>query len=188
MYADSLKKSKIADGDESQYIDFLERINQPFLSEKITQAVSLLKEKSLVIFIGSGSSETIAEYGSLYFTNLSQTALKIEDPSNYPIEWFPDDILEKTCVIVLSVSGETHEIIHYVQRLNSKKCSIIALTNSEDSSIGKMADLTIPYYIERETIYKSSNKKDLTIELTSQLPALFLIEKIAKRLRLYRDI
>ncbi len=51
-----------------------------------------------------------------------------------------------------------------------------------------MSDLNIPYTINRETIYKTSDNHDKTIELTSQLPALFLIEKIAKRLRLQKNI
>jgi DNA-binding MurR/RpiR family transcriptional regulator len=160
MYNDSLQKSKIAESDETQYMDFLQRVNQPFLQEKIDQAVALLREKQLVLFIGSGTSETIAAYGSLYFTNLAKTALKIEDPSNYPIKWFSEEILEKVCVIVLSISGETKEMIHYLQRLNQKKCCIIAITNSETSTISRLSDLTIPYFIERETIYKSSNNTD----------------------------
>lgn len=188
LYNDSFQKSNIAQGDESQYIDFLYRLNEPLLKNKINEAVHLLKEKILVIFIGSGLSETIAEYGSLYFSNLSKTSLKIEDPSNYPIEWFPEDILAKSCVIVLSISGETNEMIHYLQRLNQKNCMIIAITNTENSTISYLSDLTIPYFIERETIHKSSNKKDKTIELTSQLPALVLLEKIAKELHLNLEI
>ncbi len=135
MYNDSLQKSKIAESDETQYMDFLQRVNQPFLQEKINQSVALLREKQLVLFIDSGTSETIAAYGSLYFTNLAKTALKIEDLSNYPIEWFSKEILEKVCVIVLSISGETKEMTHYLQRLNPKKCCIIAITNSETSII-----------------------------------------------------
>lgn len=188
LYFQSLGQAKIADIDETQHIHFLERVNEPFLDKKIATAVSILAKKKLVLFIGSGSSEPIATYGSLYFTNLSQTALRIEDPSNYPIEWFPDEILEYTCVIALSVTGETKEIIHYVKRLNTKRCSIISITNNDSSTLGRMSDLNIPYNINRETIYKTSTNLDKTIELTSQLPALFLIEKIAKRLRLQKNI
>ncbi len=188
LYADSLNQAKITDFDETQYIHFLERVSEPFLTKKIEKAVELLAEKKLVLFIGSGSSEPIAAYGSLYFTNLSQTALRIEDPSNYPIEWFPDEILAHTCVIALSVTGETKEIIHYIKRLNTKKCTILSITNSDSSTISQMSDLNIPYTINRETIYKTSDNHDKTIELTSQLPALFLIEKIGKKLRLQRNI
>lgn len=188
MYVNSLVKSKTLDSDESQTIDFLQRMNQPFLKKRIDEATAILKEKSLVLFIGSGLSETIAEYGALYFTDLGKAALKVDDPSNYPIDWFPEDILTKTCIIVLSISGETQEMIRYLQKLNQKKCQIIAITNSENSTISQLSTLTVPYYIERETIYKTSNKKDKIIELTSQLPAIFLLEKIAKRIRLSEEI
>ncbi|MBP1048411.1 MurR/RpiR family transcriptional regulator [Enterococcus sp. BWM-S5] len=188
LYADSLQKAQVSDVDEAQYIHFLERVNDPFLKDKIEKAVDMLYDKGLVLFLGSGSSEMIAGYGMLYFSNLSQTALRIEDPSNYPIEWFPDDVLQNTCVIALSVTGETKEIIHYIKRLNTKKCPIISITNGDSSTISRMSDLNIPYTINRETIYKTSDNHDKTIELTSQLPALFLIEKIAKRLRLRKNI
>lgn len=188
LYTESMERIKIADVDETQYIDFLNRLNQPFLTEKIEAAVDLLLDKDLVIFIGSGTSETIAEYGSLYFSNLSQAAVKIEDPSNYPIEWFPDEILARSVIITLSISGETKEIIHYLKRLKHKPCAVISITNTEKSPVAQLSDLVIPYFINRETIYKTSENKDKTIELTSQLPAIVTIEKIAKRLRLRRGI
>ena len=188
LYKDSIEKVSIADVDETQYIDFLERLNQPFLSNRLDQAVELLLNKKLVIFIGSGTSETIAEYGSLYFSNLSQAAVKIEDPSNYPIDWFPDEILEQSCIIALSISGETKELLHYLKRLKAKPAPVIAITNTEQSPVAKLADLTLPYFITRETIYKTSDNKDKTIELTSQLPAILLVEKLAKRLRLNKGL
>lgn len=188
LYHTSIQQIEIADIDEHQFIHFLERVNQPLIANKINQAVDMIAEKGLVLFIGSGSSEAIASYGSLYFTNLSQSALKIADPSNYPIEAFPDDVLARTCIIALSVTGETKEIIHHLQRLNSQSCSIISITNNDNSTISHLSDLNIPYYINRETIYKNSNNHDKTIELTSQLPALFILEKIAKKLRLRKNI
>lgn len=188
LYKDSIEKVSIADIDETQYIDFLERLNQPFLSSRLDQAVQLLLDKKLVIFIGSGTSETIAQYGSLYFANLSQAAVKIEDPSNYPIDWFPDEILEQSCIIALSISGETKELLHYLSRMKNRPVPVIAITNTEQSPVAKLADLTLPYFITRETIYKTSDNKDKTIELTSQLPAILLIEKLAKRLRLKKGL
>lgn len=188
LYKDSIEKVSIADIDETQYIDFLERLNQPFLSSRLDQAVQLLLDKKLVIFIGSGTSETIAQYGSLYFANLTQAAVKIEDPSNYPIDWFPDEILEQSCIIALSISGETKELLHYLSRLKNRPVPVIAITNTEQSPVAKLADLTLPYFITRETIYKTSDNKDKTIELTSQLPAILLIEKLAKRLRLKKGL
>lgn len=188
LYHDSLQEVRVSEVDESQYIDFMERLTHPFLTEKVEEAVALIEEKQLVIFVGSGTSETIAEYGALYFSNLSQAAVKIDDPSNYPIEWFPDAILAQSCIIALSISGETKEILHYLNRLKNKSCSIIAITNTEKSPVAQLADVTLPYFIRRETIYKNSDNQDKVIELTSQVPAILLIEKIAKKLRLRADL
>lgn len=63
LYYDSINQAQIADVDETQHIHFLERVNEPFLDDKIEQAVALLADKGLVLFLGSGSSEPIAAYG-----------------------------------------------------------------------------------------------------------------------------
>lgn len=188
LYKNSMDKVSFSDKDETQYIDFIQRTTKDFLSEKLDQAVTLLATKKMVIFIGSGTSETIAEYGALYFSNLSQAAVKIEDPSNYPIDWFPDEILNQSCIIALSISGETQEIIHYLHRLKNRPVPIISITNTEVSAVAKLSDIVLPYFIQRETIYKASADKDKTIEITSQLPAILLIEKLAKRLRIRKGL
>ena len=187
LYRDSMSKLSITESDETQYIHFLERTREPLLNRKIEEAVDILLKTKLVIFIGSGSSESIARYGAIFFSNLATTALRIEDPSNYPIEFFPEEILAQSCIVALSITGETREVIHYLQRLNSKKCQIISITNSENSTISRLSHLNIPCYMTRETISKYGDE-NRTIELTSQLPALFLIEKIARRLRLKREL
>jgi DNA-binding MurR/RpiR family transcriptional regulator len=168
--------------EELEMIHFLTKMKDGFFLERINQAIEYLNNADLIIFIGCGSSKTIAEYGSLFFTNLSHPALFIEDPSNYPINWFSDRILEKTCFVFLSISGETVPITSYLKRLKGKNCPTIAITNNDSTPIGRLAKLTIPYYIKRETIYKYADNMDKTIELTSQLPALYIIEYLAKGL------
>ena len=49
-------------------------------------------EKELIIFIGVGSSNVVAEYGSLYFSSLFNMAIRIEDPSNYPINYLSTEL------------------------------------------------------------------------------------------------
>ncbi|CAD5898113.1 MurR/RpiR family transcriptional regulator [Carnobacterium maltaromaticum] len=173
----------VADVDEMSYMDFLTRARQSSFKKKIQEAVDLLKDKELVVFLGSGSSESIAQYGSTYFSNLFTLALRIEDPSNYPIEFLAKKFSNKICLIALSVSGETQEVINYLKHLNTSHCQVISITNSENSTIAQLSDVNIPYYINRETVKKDQNHPEKTLELTSQLPAVYTIEAIAKAVR-----
>lgn len=162
--------------DETVHMDFLARTTQPLYRDKMKEAVALLQNKELVLFIGLGSSNIMAEYGALYFSSIFNMALRIEDPSNYPIDYLSKSLSDKICIIALSVSGETQEIINYLNHLNFSNSSIISITNSSKSTIAKLADVNIPYYIARET---SSGA-----DITSQLPALYTIENLAKEVRL----
>lgn len=61
--------------DETAYMDFLARTSQPLYRDKLKDAVSLLQNKELVLFIGLGSSNIMAEYGGLYFSSIFNMAL-----------------------------------------------------------------------------------------------------------------
>lgn len=170
------KEKELLAVDETAYIDFLSRTSQPLYQDKVKEAVALLQNKELILFIGLGSSNIMAEYGALYFSSIFNMALRIEDPSNYPIDYLSKGLSDKICIIALSVSGETQEIINYLNHLNFSNSSIISITNSSKSSIAQLSDVNISYYIARET--------SLGADITSQLPALYTIENLAKEVRL----
>lgn len=183
IYYHQNQHDNVQDIDTSTYIDFLIRVQQPFYQEKINEAVEILRESELVLFIGSGTSEIMAEYGALYYSNLFTFALRVEDPSNYNISFLSEKLSNKICVITLSVSGETKEVIHFLKDLKLKHCKVISITNTEDSTISRLSDLTLPYFINRETINKPNDNNQKKIELTSQLPIVYLLEAVAKKYR-----
>ncbi|MCI1819355.1 MurR/RpiR family transcriptional regulator [Carnobacterium maltaromaticum] len=162
--------SKISD--ETSYIDFLQRTTEPFYQSKIKEAVDLLKDKELILFIGEGSSNVMALYGALYFSSIFNMALHIEDPTNHPVDFLSFSLSDKVCIVALSVNGETPEIIHYISHLNFSKSSVLSITNSSKSTVAQLSDVNIPYYITREV--------KNTADITSQLPALYTIEYLAK--------
>lgn len=161
--------------DETAYINFLHRSSQSFYQNKINEAASLLLDKELILFLGLGSSNIMAEYGALYFSSIFNMALRVEDPNNYPINYLSENLAGKMCVITLSVSGETKEIIEYLNHLNLSHSATISITNSSNCTIAKLSDVNIPYYIAQETFQGA--------DITSQLPALYTIEHLAKRVR-----
>ena len=167
------QQEKLKKVDETIFINFLQRTNEALFQKNINDATQLLKEKELVLFVGHGSSNIIAEYGALYFSSLCSVALSVENPANYPINFIYQNISSKICVIVLSVSGETEEIIEYLQHFKRNNSSIICITNSTKSTIAKLSDVCIPYYITEES-FEGSN-------ITSQVPALYTVEYLARQ-------
>lgn len=158
--------------DTGVYIDFLKRTEQSDYKESIDAAIKLLQNTELVLFIGVGSSNVMAEYGSLYFSSMFHMAVRIEDPVTYPMAYLSPTLLEKTCVVALSVSGETPEIINYLSNISFRNSHIISITNSADSTVARLSDVNIAYYINKES-YREQ-------DVTSQLPCLFTLEKLSK--------
>ncbi|MDN6162055.1 MAG: MurR/RpiR family transcriptional regulator [Atopostipes sp.] len=175
IHFENQDKKTLEETDETALIDFIHRANQPLYQENIENAIDLLKNKELILFLGSGSSNILSEYGSLYFSSIFKIALRIEDPINLPLDYISEELSEKICIIVLSVSGETNEIVKALHHPNLVNCSVISITNSAKSTIAEFSDVNIPYYISKE--YNKS------ADITTQIPALYTIELLAKEAR-----
>ena len=154
----------------SQYVltEFFERTqNKKFLA-KLEDAARIIAEKEIVIFIGMGSSGTLAEYGSRYFSSLGTFTMYLKD-------WFMpiNADLNKSITIALSVSGENAITISHIQKLKEKKSKIFSITNNEQSTTAKLSDSNISYYITEETV------GDMNI--TTQIPAIYILEEMARK-------
>lgn len=168
------KQSETIMIDTSSHVNFLSRVNEQQFQDKIKEAISIIMNKELILFLGVGSSNVMAEYGALYFSSVFQMALRIEDPITNPRNYLSKQLLENSCVIALSVSGETKEIIHYLSSYSFKDTPIISITNTANSTIAKLSSVNIPYYVSEERLWEQ--------DITSQLPPLFIIEYLAKSL------
>ncbi|MGX7162973.1 MurR/RpiR family transcriptional regulator [Enterococcus massiliensis] len=181
IYRESLTEdTAIHAVDESAFINFIHRTSESQFQEKIHEAATILAQKELVLFIGSGSSNIIAEYGALYFSSIFNMAFRIEDPANHPIDFFSKTIAEKVCVIALSVGGETKDIVGYLNQFIATRSSIISITNSANSTVARLSDVNLAYYI--------STEKRGTADITSQVPALYTIEYLAKEVRKIKQL
>ena len=161
--------------DASSLTRFISQFPDKFYEEKINACIELLNGKELVWFLGYGSSNIVAEYGAMYFSSLVKMAINISDTFNHPMHYFGNIIAENTCVIVLSVSGETQNIIKNLDQFITSNTAIISITNSADSTIAKLSDINIPYYIAPEKIGDS--------DVTSQVPAIYILEYLVKACR-----
>lgn len=160
-----------------ELINFFTRFQDSYYREKIDEAVALLLEKELILFLGLGSSNIIAEYGALYFSSISTMAMRIEDPNNYPVAHISPELARRTCIIALSVSGETREIVDYLSHFNLTESSIISITSTSDSTVARLSDINIPYYITIERVRDSVKDEP---DITTQVPALYIVETLAR--------
>lgn len=157
--------------DLQELSDFFARANSNAFEEKLVFAIDILKKADLIIFMGMGSSGTLAKYGARYFFNMGHFAVGLEDVF-YPIEtlhW------RNTAVIALSESGETEKLIEAVNQFKKKNCCVLSITNSPFSALAKLSDWNFSYNLNTKRINGGYNG-------TTQIPVIFVIETLAKRI------
>lgn len=164
---------------ESYYANFLELnsflkgLTGEVFQKKLAQACQMIEASAYTVFMGIGTSGALAKYAYRYFNNVGIQATVITDP------YFPIAVggYQNACLIVLSVSGETKEIMSQLLQFKQNGVKIISITNDENATIAKLADLNFSYYMLDE--FASAPE----IKLTTQLPVLALIEILAHHVR-----
>ncbi|MBU3107823.1 MurR/RpiR family transcriptional regulator [Clostridium gasigenes] len=169
MYIEEENIEKVSD-DTSEIINFLKTIENSDLEKRLDKLCDLVKVASNIIFIGIGSSGILCKYAARYFSSIGKFTVHIDDPF-YPTNFKHYD---NCLIIALSVSGETPTTIDNIVRLKREGNSIVSITNSENCSISKMSDLNLSYYVQQVKIGYS--------DITTQLPVLYMIERIGKKL------
>ncbi|WP_318617718.1 MurR/RpiR family transcriptional regulator [Sporosarcina sp. YIM B06819] len=154
----------------SQYVlaEFFERTqNEKFMS-KLEDMASIIAKTETIIFIGFGSSGTLAEYGSRYFSSVGKFSIYIKD-------WFVPihTDLNNSITIALSVSGESSFTLSHVQKLKEQGSKIFSITNNGQSTMAKLSDINISYYVTEEWIG--------SMNVTTQIPVVFILEEMARK-------
>ena len=150
---------------------FFTRANSSAFEEKLLFAVEAVRKADLTVFIGMGSSGTLAKYGARYFSNMGHFAVGLED-ALYPIDFFH---WKNTVVIALSESGETERLIEAVNQFKQKNCCILSITNSPVSTLAKLSDWNFSYNLTARRINGGYNG-------TTQVPVIFIMEALAIRI------
>ncbi|SUI62967.1 D-arabinose 5-phosphate isomerase [Serratia marcescens] len=123
------------------------------------------------IFVGISTSGALGKYGARFFSNVGKFSTHIDDPY-YPVN---SDMYKNAVAIMLSVSGETEEILRLASQFSLHHCKIISITNNETSSLARLADFNLSYHVPQHLIGGHHN-------ITTQIPVLYIIETIGKRL------
>jgi DNA-binding MurR/RpiR family transcriptional regulator len=169
MHVEENKKTIIKSSQHS-VVEFFERTLKGDIEEKIKNAARFITKADHVIFIGIGSSGILAEYGARYFSSLGKFSLYIKDP-HFPIH---SKLRNNSITIALSVSGENHFTVTHLNQLKQEGSKIISITNNKLSTIAKMSDLNIPYYVTEE-FYEEAN-------ITTQVPVVYILESLAREI------
>lgn len=149
---------------------FLKRVNKEDYRKTLEPAIDMIVNARHIAFSGLGTSGILGEYGGRYFTNMKMNAYSIVDPF-YPI---PPRGLENTLAIIISVSGETVQMIERAEDFRLYGAKVLSITNNENSTLARISDYNLSYYMPE---VKSEEEKYLN--LTTQVPVITLIELLA---------
>ncbi|KAB8137848.1 MurR/RpiR family transcriptional regulator [Gracilibacillus oryzae] len=166
-------KKTVIKSTQQSITEFFERtLNNGDLESNMEEAASAVTEAENVVFIGSGSSGILAEYGARYFSASGKFSLYIKDP-HFPIH---KKFQDTSVTIVLSVSGENPFTITQINQLKQEGSKIISITNNKLSTIAKISDINVAYYVTEES-YQNAN-------ITTQIPVIYILETIARKISL----
>ena len=145
--------------------------------DNINEAVDYIVDSNFVVCLGIGQSGSMAKYAARFFSNIGYYSQYIDDPFYPP----PTDRFEKCLLIAFSNSGETKEVIDQLRLYRGVQSKIISITNESNSTIAKMSDLTIPYFIKKVILPNTKN-------ISSQVPVVYIIERICRKLQTIKNI
>lgn len=154
-------------------MDFFQKVNNGDFDEKIHQAGKMVADADDVLFYGLGINAGIASAAAGLFNRKGKRAFGVTDFSTRT-----DLFNEHDLGIVLSVSGETPEMIQVITLLKQQKTPVIVITNVGTSLAARSADLALCYYMpsHQNRYYYSS---------ATQVPVIYYLECIANELDQY---
>lgn len=159
---------QLSDSEETTVKGFLSRIDSYEFRDSLQKATNLLTVSNGIIFIGIGTSGILAQYGARYFSNVGRFSLYVDDPYLQILQ----DLSNGTVTIALSESGTTPQTIHLAAQLKERGSRLIAVTNSENSTLAQISDHVITYHVP-EILVNSTN-------ITTQVPVLYILETLAR--------
>lgn len=164
------KKLKQTDNGIDEIMYFLHTVTSTEYEESIAVVTQAIQSARQLIFIGIGTSGILGKYGARYFSNLGKFSQYIEDPY-YPI----GEDMDAAVVIALSESGETQQTVKLAERFKRHHCKLFSITNGSSCTLAKMSDYHLSYFVSKRLVHEEYN-------ITTQVPVLYLLETIGRRL------
>ena len=172
MHLEEIKEKQPLN-DISEIIHYFQSVNNEEFEQNISQVAQLVSQAKQIIFVGIGTSGILGKYGARYFSNIGKFSYFIDDPFYPNIGGISDDPV----VIMLSVSGETEQTLNLARFFLQQRCTLVSITNSTNSTLAKMSQYNLSYYMTNQ-----KNQKEY--DITTQVPVVFILESIGRRLTL----
>jgi glucosamine--fructose-6-phosphate aminotransferase (isomerizing) len=118
--------------------------------------------------VGHGSSDNAATYG-VYAFGLIAGLTAFRDSISLSVYYGADIDIRDSCVLALSQSGRTPDVVAYAERASRRGAFTIAATNDADSPLASVADALLPLSAGEERAIAA------TKTYTAQMAALALL-------------
>lgn len=156
--------------------NFLKRASENEFMDNLNRIAQALDKAKTLIFVGAGNSAVMAQYAARYFSSVGKFALHVDNPM-FEINL---ENPRESAVIIFSVSGETPTMMNTIPILKEGKTTIISVTNSKSSTIAKLSDYNVSYYVQHERKRKEESAIEV-VDTTTQFPVVYIIETLAKK-------
>jgi len=155
----------------SAIISFFKSVNNEEFDALLDHAVDIILSSERIIFVGAGTSGSLAKYGARFFSNIGKFSNHIDDP------YFPvtNDMAKNALAIVLSVSGETEEILRFASQFSLHHCKVLSITSHEQSRLAKLADFNLSWHVPQTRIGG-------VYDITTQIPVIYILESLGRKL------
>ncbi|AUS68798.1 MurR/RpiR family transcriptional regulator [Lactococcus lactis] len=143
------------------------------LLQKLEALTEMILHSENILFFGVGASGATATLATRYLANLGVPGVFSLQDASWPIAKQLQNVAD-TLVIILSVSGETSEVLEAMAGMRKNADTKIAvITANPSSEAALLSDLFISYQINEWHV-------NFSYDMTSQIPAMFISEKLAK--------
>lgn len=154
-----------------EIIRYFNGINTAEFDALLDSAAEIILSSERIILVGVGSSGAMAKYGARFFSNMGKFSNHIDDPY-FPIT---SDMARNALAILLSVSGETEEILRFASQFSLHHCKVLSVTSHDGSSLARLADFNISWHIPQTRL-------DGGYDITTQIPVIYILESLGRRL------
>lgn len=151
--------------------------------ERIKSIAKIIKSAKGTFFIGAGTASYAGIAGTYFFSKIAKEHVNMSFASEFP--YLLDFLTPKSLVIALSQSGETIDVVEPLTKVKEKGSAIVALTNTEGSTIYRMSDkkLLLEAGIEQAVASTKAYTAKLSILLMISFSMIGDLERASGQLR-----
>lgn len=160
--------------DVSADISFLEQMRRNVYEREFSAAKAIIDTSDILFFVGVGASGIAARYGQYYFSSFVGLSVAITYPGDELVRFRGNRRAGSIAVIALSVSGETGEVLDFVDELRHEGARVISITGPGSCSLADRSDVSIATHRSRGTTERGVK------DTSSQIPVLAIVEYLAR--------